>query len=312
MSNPTVFSANHAARLSRADRPLMDDGVRLYQSPGSQHVRRSFLSARSISTAYGIIALSVPLAAYAESAPAGWEWDATVYMWLPSVGGDTSFPPSSGGLSIDVSGEKILDAINFAFMGTVGARKGRWGFSTDIVYLDLGADKKSTREFALGQIEVPASVDADLQYDLTGWLWTTVGSYALVQHDNYTMDVLAGVRMLDIEQRLDWSFNGDISSLPLDGRSGSSIVEPTPWDAIVGVRGRATFGGERQWSVPYLLDIGKGDSNYTLQAIVGLGYSFDKLEVNGVWRYLEYDFGSNTPVESLSFSGPALGVTCRF
>ncbi len=51
-----------------------------------------------------------------------------------------SFPPSGGGPAIDVAGDAILDSLNFAFM--------------------------------LGQIKLPASVDADLGLDITGWLWT--------------------------------------------------------------------------------------------------------------------------------------------
>ena len=275
-------------------------------------MRRKYSSASVRVVACGVIAMSGPLVAHADSTAPGWKWDATVYLWLPSLRGDTSFPPGNGGPSIDVSGEDILDALNFAFMGALGARKGSWGVSTDIIYLDLGAEKKGTRDFGLGQIEVPASVSADLNYDLTGWLWTTVGSYEVVSKDNYTIDVLAGVRMLEIEQHLGWEFNGDISSLPLQARTGSSTVEPTHWDAIVGVRGRATLGADHKWSVPYLLDVGTGDSSYTLHAMIGLGYSFDTVEVKGVWRYLAYDLGNNTPVESLSFNGPALGVTFRF
>ena len=264
------------------------------------------------SAAIGIIALLGPLAAHADSAASGWQWDATLYVWLPSLSGDTAFPPDGGGPSIAVSGDAILDSLNFAFMGAFGARNGPWGFTTDIVYLDLGAQKNGTRDFSLGQIELPASVDADLQYDLTGWLWTTMGSYTVVDSDRVLLDVLAGARMLDLEQRLGWTFNGDISSLPLPGRSGTSTTAPTQWDAIVGVKGRVTLGADGSWFLPYLLDVGTGDSDLTWQAMAGVGYRFDAVELKGVWRYLDYDLGNHTPVESLSFSGPAIGITYRF
>jgi hypothetical protein len=83
-------------------------------------------------------------------------------------------------------------------------------------------------------------------------------------------------------------------------------------DAIVGLRGRATFGNERSWYIPYYVDIGTGDSNLTWQGMVGLGYSFDSVDIVGVWRYLEYNLGSGTPIESINFNGPALGITFRF
>jgi hypothetical protein len=35
------------------------------------------------------------------------------------------------------------------------------------------------------------------------------------------------------------------------------------WDAIVGLKGRATFGEEHRWFVPYYLDVGTGESSLT-------------------------------------------------
>lgn len=262
--------------------------------------------------AIAVVAALLPLHAHADSTPSGWQWDATVYLWLPSIGGETSFPPGGGGPSLDVSADDILDSLNFAFMGALGARKGPWGVATDVLYLDLGSSSKGTRNFGIGQADLPASVDANLNLDITGWLWTLTGSYALVQQERVSMDVLAGARMLDLEQTLRWQLNGDISTLPLPGRSGTSSVEATQWDAIVGLKGRASFGGGSNWYVPYYLDVGTGDSDLTWQGMVGVGYSFDSVEVTGVWRYLDYDLGDNTPITSIDFNGPALGVTFRF
>ena len=258
------------------------------------------------------IATLVPQRAYAESPPDAWQWRATVYAWLPSMGGETSFPPDGGGPSIEITADQILDSLNFAFMAAFEGRKGRWGLATDVNYLDLGASKKATRDFGIGHIELPASVDANLRLDVTGWVWTLAGSYEVVQQQNFSLDVLAGARMLDLEEDLHWSLNGDISTLPLPGRSGSSNVKDTLWDGIVGLKGRATFGAERNWYVPYYVDVGTGDSDLTWQGMVGLGYHFDSVDVTGVWRYLDYDFGSHTTVQSIDFNGPAFGVSFRF
>jgi len=262
--------------------------------------------------AIAVVAALVPFHAHADSTAGDWQWDATVYLYLPSIGGETSFPPGGGGPSVDVSADAILDSLNFAFMGALGVRKGPWGVATDVIYLDLGSTRKGTRNFGIGQLDLPASVDGDFTYDLTGWLWTLSGSYALVQQERVSMDVLAGVRMLDLEQTLRWQLNGDISTLPLPGRSGTGSAEATQWDAIVGVKGRASFGAEGSWYVPYYLDVGTGDSDLTWQGMAGLGYSFDSVEVTGVWRYLDYDIGDDTAIASIDFNGPALGVTYRF
>jgi hypothetical protein len=118
--------------------------------------------------------------------------------------------------------------------------------------------------------------------------------------------------MLDLEETLRWQLNGDISTLPLPERSGSSGAEATQLDAIVGVKGRATFGAEGNWYVPYYLDMGTGDPDLTWQGKVGMGYSFDSVDVIGVWRYLDYDLGDSTGITAINFIGPVVGVTFRF
>lgn len=54
-----------------------------------------------------------------------WKFDAVIYAWLPSVDGKSTFP-ADGGSNISVDSSQIIDAIKFAFMGTLSARKGHW------------------------------------------------------------------------------------------------------------------------------------------------------------------------------------------
>jgi hypothetical protein len=258
-----------------------------------------------------ILAALTPFHCCAESTADQWQWGATVYLWFPSLAGDTSFPTNGGGPSIDVTAETLLDNLNFAFMGAFEGRKEPWALATDVIYLDLGNSKNATRDFGIGQIGLPASVTADLNLDIKGWVWTLVGGYEALRQKNFTMDVLAGARMLDLEEDLHWTFKGDISSLPIPVRTGAGHAKATQLDAIVGLKGRAIFGTERSWYIPYYVDVGTGDSDLTWQGMVGLGYTFDSVEIAGVWRYLDYDLG-NGPIESISFNGPALGITLRF
>ena len=273
--------------------------------------RRSMIGIVGLASAC-LLAAMVPSPALAATDSDDWQWSATLYLWLPSLGGETAFPPDDDGPAIDVSADAILDSLEFAFMGGFEGRRGPWGLATDVIYLDLGASKKATRDFGIGQAEIPANVNADLSLDMTGWLWTLAGSYAVVQQDGLSVNFLAGARMLDLEEDLHWNLNGDISSLPVVDRSGSANAKDTQWDAIVGVKGRATFGADRQWYLPYYLDVGAGESDLTWQGMAGLGYSFDSVDVIGVWRYLDYDLGESTPIKSIDFNGPALGVTFRF
>jgi hypothetical protein len=297
-----------ACNLGRVVAAHMTQGTRM---------NRTLVNRRSLTGLMGVAAACLlpvlaPSPARAETAGGDdWQWNATLYAWLPSLGGETSFPPSGEGPSIDVSIDTILDSLNFVFMGAFEGRKGAWGFTTDVIYLDLGAHDEATREFGIGAV-IPATVDADLRLDMTAWAWTLAGTYAVVQQDGLTVNLLAGTRMLELEEQLKWQFNGDISELPVVERSGSASAKDTQWDAIVGVKGRWIFGDDRQWYVPYYLDVGAGESDLTWQGMAGLGYSFNSVDLTAAWRYLDYDLGESTPIKSIDLSGPALGVTFRF
>ena len=78
----------------------------------------------------------LPSRAAAQSADA-WQFDAALYLYLPSVGQKTQFGQSGSGSEVSIDPSKILDSLNRAFMGSFEARRGVWGFYTDIVYVDF-------------------------------------------------------------------------------------------------------------------------------------------------------------------------------
>jgi hypothetical protein len=237
-------------------------------------------------------------------------WRATVYGWFPSIGGSTKFPVSTGGASLNVDADDVLDSLKMAFMGSLEYRAGNWGGLVDWVYADLGADKAGTRNFAINGQPLAAGINANLGLDIKSNILTLAGTYALVNSPDVNVDLLFGARMLDMDQTLNWAFNG--TGPAGIARSGTAEVSETNWDGIVGVRGRLRFGDERRWFVPFEADVGTGDSNLTWQAILGLGYSFSWGDVGVAWRYLDYDFDDGKPVESLTFNGIAIGVSFRF
>ena len=264
--------------------------------------------------ALGIVATIPAVSLAAESPSDDWQWAVTIYGWLPDITGDTHFPAAPGGPtdgpSIDISGGDILDALKFAFLSALEVRKGRWGVATDVIYLDMGATKSNTRNLSVGGNDLPASVTANADLDITSWVWTTVGTYRVIDQPAHSLELLAGARLLDVTQTLTWHFDGDIGPLPLPGRDGKSEVGDDLWDGIIGVRGRINFGTNRTWFVPYYLDVGTGDSDSTLQAMAGVGYVFSWGEIKAGWRYLDYDL--EAPIESLTTSGPQIGATFRF
>jgi hypothetical protein len=72
------------------------------------------------------------------------------------------------------------------------------------------------------------------------------------------------------------------------------------------------FGEERKWFLPYYLDVGTGQSKFTWQINAGLGYQFGWGAVVATWRYLDYEFKSDSVIQSVNFNGPTIGMSFRW
>ena len=167
---------------------------------------------------------------------------------FPSIGGHTTFPVDSGGSSISVSSDKLIDNLRFAFMGTLEAHNGRWGVFTDFMYLDVGGSNSGTRDFSIGNIGLPASTSADLNLDLKGTIWTLAGEYRVISDSAMKMDVIAGARQFNVKSTLGYTIQGNLGSIREAARSGSASVKEDVWDGIIGVKGRYSFGANRNGS----------------------------------------------------------------
>ena len=269
---------------------------------------RSFVRPITAGAALAISAMAFTPVAHSQSNPDQWQFSAAIYGWLPAMDAKTKFPTGTPGPSLDVDGGDILDALKMTFQGNIMARKGRWGMMADWVYVDLGASKDTTRDVSIDGAGIPASATANLTLDLKTNALTLAGTYAAIQTPEHQMNLLFGVRMLKLEQRLDYEFSGNLGSVQLPGNSGRSEADATNWDAIVGLSGRLRFGEGGRWFVPYSADVGTGDSSLTWQMQAGIGYSFKWGDVAATWRYLDYDFKSGSAVQSLAANGPAIGV----
>jgi hypothetical protein len=260
---------------------------------------------------FGAAIAALPAAVSAQIAD-DWKFQAIIYGYLPEIRGSSTFSSQIGGDGITVDAHNIISNLKFAFMGTIEAQKGRWGFLTDVMYMNVGGSKSNTRNLSIGpRNELPVGVTADLNLDIKAAVWELVGSYRLSADPTASVDVLAGARMLDLKQTLDWDFSADLGPLQ-PARSGNSEIKATNWDAIIGLKGRVAFGPNREWFVPYYIDVGTGDSDLTWQAIAGVGYSFKWGDLIAGWRYLDYNFKSSSKIDDMSLSGPMLGVALRW
>lgn len=241
-----------------------------------------------------------------------WQFGVSIYGWFPNIAGQTSFTQPGGSSEFEIDIENILDNLKFTLMGTFDVRKGRWGILTDLIYMDVGGSKTGTREASIGRRGLPANATANVDFDLKSWIWTLTGYYRAIDKPSLTLDVVAGTRYLDVEQTVNWDVTGNVGSIPVPDRAGAAKAELGNWDAIIGLRGRFAFGARNAWFVPYYLDVGTGESDFTFQGVAGLGYAFKWVDVVAVWRYLYYDLPSGKAINDINFSGPAVGVTFRW
>jgi len=268
----------------------------------------------------------LPLPAFAQPAAERWteRWTYSVmpYVWLPGVDGSLRYgppPPGGGSPNVSVDADTVLGAIDFAFMLSGEARRGRWLIATDFITLDLSSDASTVRsiDFNPGSGPVNAAntaLDTGTQTRLQGTVWTLVGGYAAVQGPRVSLDVIAGFRYFALKATSDWQLSAAVSGpsgAQTFARTGSVTKSDDLWDAIVGVRGRVRLG-EGKWFMPYYLDAGAGDSRLTWQGVLGVGHAFKWGEIIFAYRTLSYEQDGNGLIEELSFGGFGLGVNFRF
>lgn len=236
-----------------------------------------------------------------------WKFRAVVYLWGATIKGAATFPGGNTA-DIDWNFRTLLDHLKMAGMGSLEAQKGPWGAFTDVLYLNLGTTKTTTRDGTINGVPLPVGVTANTGMDLKAWVWTLAGSYRVQSTTESEMDVFAGARMLTIEPTLRWNFNVDVGPFVGPSRVGSSTVKGKDWDGIIGAKGRVGFGANREWFIPYYADIGTGDSDLTWQISAGIGYSYPWGDVIATWRYLDYNFKKSSKIDDLTMNGPLLGV----
>lgn len=207
-----------------------------------------------------------------------WQFGAEAYMWGAQVDGDTT-----SGSPVQLDFDDILDSLHLGFMGLFTAQKNKWSLIADVIYLDLQDDE------TVSSVAVSA--------ELKGWIINSGVGYNLINSKNLRLDVLGGVRYHYLDAEL---------------KEGSIRVEESSgiWDGIVGIRGNILLTDK--WYLPYHLDVGTGESDFTYQALGGIGYRFSKCEIVAGYRYLSWEYDGHNILDDLSLYGPFAGIKFNF
>ena len=251
-----------------------------------------------------VLALFVPGQALAQPQDNS-TFRATVYGFVPNITGDTAIPTPTGN-AFDISGDTLIDNTDFIVMGMFELQKGRWGAFTDVMYLDLGTAKSTTRDIPLAGAPGPLSVTANANVDIKAWVLTAAANLRAVSRPRLTLDLFGGARRLDADATLDYSFTSPLGP----GPQGTTDQTNANWDGIGGVKGRLTFG---RFTIPFYGDAGAGDSDLTVQAMAGVTYTFSHIELGALYRYLDYDMKDDGRlIDTITFSGPMTGITFKW
>jgi hypothetical protein len=249
--------------------------------------------------------------AFAQASAGDTEFRATVYGYVPSLGGAMSFP-TGGGATIDVQSDTLIENTELALMGAFEIQKGRWGAFADALYFNVANSQPAMSSFDISGVQLPPGIAADASLDVKNWVTTVAANFRAVASPRVVLDLFGGARLLKVKSELAWEFNTDFGPFSGPLRRGAGESDNDAWDGIGGVKGRLNFGEGARVFIPYYADAGTGQSDLTWQAMAGVGYAFQHVELVGVWRYLDYEMKSDKRLDNLNFNGPTAGVTFRW
>ncbi len=291
-----VLASIGAIRIN-AQTPIENSSTITAATTASTDSPKTIDSKKSAVTASVDVRLSGPLTTSPETpVPQAvdqdkWQFQVTPYFWLAGLHG-------TGGVGnrttrVDESFSDVFDALNFAFMGTFEARKGKFISLTDLEYVSVSDDKATPGPFF-------STVDAGFK---TFIFDQEVGYRLLDNSQGATLDVLGGARVWRV--KTDFEFGAGI--LP-----ATRIEASRSWvDAVGGLRGKMALSEKLFLTGKF--DLGGGGSKFTWQVFGGAGYNLNpKIALIFGYRALDVDYDKNNFVFDMNQRGPIVGIGFRF
>jgi hypothetical protein len=221
-----------------------------------------------------------------------WQFQFSPYFWLAGLHG-------TGGIGnrtteVDESFSDVFDALNFAFMGTFEARKGKFISLTDLEYVSV-SDEKAT----------PGPLFSTVDAGFKTFIFDQEVGYRFLENSakGASLDVLGGARVWRV--KTDLEFGAGI--LPATRIEGSRS-----WvDAVGGLRGKMALSEKLFLTGKF--DLGGGGSQFTWQVFGGGGYNINpKIALIFGYRVLDVDYDKNNFIFDMNQRGPIVGIGFRF
>lgn len=241
--------------------------------------------------AFAICGSAMLLATSATAQDSSWIYSATLYGWLPGM--TTSIETGSGTIESESSASDALSNLDMVFMGTFQAQRDRWGFASDLLYLDL-SNSKETPLGLFGEASVGVTTTALSGYAL----------YRVTTDPAIAFDIGAGFRAFDVDIDL------ALTSGSVDGFSqslGGSWVDPL-------IAARVAVPLSEEWALTGFADWGgSGGDDETWQVFGSVKYAFsDKWSTQVGYRYMEISKELDGRDVSVDLGGPVVAVAFKF
>ena len=227
----------------------------------------------------------------------------TPYLWAAAVDGRISPFRRAPTIGIGKSFAEVMDGLEFGGFVHVWSRRGRAVFSGDVMYV-------STREGHTSGplppllVPVPPGTVVEGRVDSRQANATLQAGYRIVGREDFTLDVLAGLRA--------WRLSNDVT-VSAAGLS-RSYGEHFDWvDPVVGLRAFRRLGGN--WSLQAQLDAGGAGigSDATWSALATANYVVgEHFSLSAGYKVLDVDYDDGGHVYDARLKGPAFGLTYRF
>jgi len=196
----------------------------------------------------------------------------------------------------------VLDDLEGYYMGAGEIRNGKFGFFYDVYYIDLGDYEHE----AVGGGILGGEVDVGVGFSL--FFSTLAGTYRAYEDETVHIDVLAGLRVWDV----DLSIGLDLEGLRRD-RSGNLEEDDTWVDPVIGVKGGVDIS-DNVYLGGWAMVGGFGvESDFMWDVFGGAGYNFnDWLSAYAGFRAGGVDYTNDSFKWDMTMYGPMAGLGVKF
>jgi len=236
------------------------------------------------------LAVALPARAQSAAASGKWQFEITPYFWLSGLETDIKtrlFPEQSSFVSFS----ELSKYVHLGLAGMFEARKDRWGFLIDAMYVDLGTTVARSGN-------MPGDVDVTMKQSNFA-----LAGLARVVEGKAAVDLLAGAR-----------YNSMSSDLKVTTGQYAGLTKSSTDDWVDGFGGaRLLVSLARAWTFVWYADIGGGGSKLAWQTWAGFDIRFSRVFYGKVgYRYSYFDRGTDGGYMKQKKNGPYFALGIRF